>query len=144
MFTNKAWLLKLRLISKGKVLQKDINLKVISAADLVNNWLDKTDVLRVLPEEKISNLISVANSLEELKGIIRGVEGIWNYTSNHLVRVIENYRNGSWELTGITRTAGLRDKVFWLKNNEVIQRSSLSALWPKWLNFVTKQWRVWN
>jgi hypothetical protein len=119
-------------------------------------WVSKSakefnKIKELSTEELLTQEINNAKSIDEIFTILWKEEKIWKYNSDDVLYNIELYLNWERELTTITSKLNLRNKVVELKkieiirkNDELIKKSKLNQLWPKWLNAKTEQWEVWN
>ena len=144
---NKDGFLSLRAVLNWKVVFKKVRAKELLTVEMFGDGLDKTDNISVLSrDEKITNIISVIPSFDELKIFVKSLWNIKDKPWDYWVQQIDGYRIGSVESNNITREYWLRVKVQELKQSEIISdRSVLVAkLWPDWLDSHISQWKVWN
>ncbi len=107
---------------------------------------NKVEVL-IKKQQEFSLKIDKCKSFDELYDVLAKQKIIeWSqkvYDANEIIKIVELVRN--WQKTSdfITRSFGLRSKVNWLINAEMISQP-IKRLWPEWLMKDVSQWGVWN
>lgn len=111
-----------------------------------NEWRVQANNLSQSERIDFKNFSNFPELFSYIRRLGKIVNSQWTvYESEDIIQNIQQVFNGSWDITTITTTHGLRQAVsFLINNNRVKVNPILQELWPEWLHYRMKQWEAWN